>query len=76
MDVPNFFIVMYFPFSVYCVLFVCKCVLLPPGVNPIAVIYIYVYISYHVYVVLWYYVLYTLGQCSWALDQIFRTSTM
>jgi hypothetical protein len=40
MDVPNFFIVMYVPFSVSCVLFVCKCVLLPPGVNPVAVKYI------------------------------------
>jgi hypothetical protein len=27
MDVPNFFIVMYIPFSALCVLFVCKCVL-------------------------------------------------
>jgi hypothetical protein len=25
------------PSSVFCVLFVCKCILLPPGVNPIAV---------------------------------------
>jgi hypothetical protein len=34
---------MYVPFSVFCVLFVCKCVvLLPAGVNPIAVIYIYI----------------------------------
>jgi hypothetical protein len=32
-----FLIVMYVPSSVFCVLFVCKCVLLPPGVNPIAV---------------------------------------
>jgi hypothetical protein len=31
---------MYVPFSVSCVLFVCKCVLLPPGVNPNAVKYI------------------------------------
>jgi hypothetical protein len=39
MYVPNFFIVMYVPFSVFCVLFMCNCtVLLPPGVNPIAVI--------------------------------------
>jgi hypothetical protein len=31
------------------VLFVCKCVRLPPGVNPIAVKYIYIYIiSYHI----------------------------
>jgi hypothetical protein len=27
MYVPNFLIVMYVPFSVFCVLFVCKCVL-------------------------------------------------
>jgi hypothetical protein len=31
---------MYVPFSVSPVLFVCKCVLLSPGVNPIAVKYI------------------------------------
>jgi hypothetical protein len=30
----------------FCVLFVCKCVLLPPGVNPVAVKYI---ISYQIY---------------------------
>jgi hypothetical protein len=30
-------IVMCVPSSVFCVLFVCKCILLPPGVNPIAV---------------------------------------
>jgi hypothetical protein len=35
MDVPNFLIVMYVPVSVVCVFFVCKCVLLPPGVNQI-----------------------------------------
>jgi hypothetical protein len=29
-------IVMRVPSSVFCVLFVCKCILLPPGVNPIA----------------------------------------
>jgi hypothetical protein len=40
---PNFFLVFFFvivmcvPSSVFCVLFVCKCVLLPPGVNSIAV---------------------------------------
>jgi hypothetical protein len=39
-DVPNFMIVVYVPFSVSCVLFVCKCVLMSPGVNPIAVKYI------------------------------------
>jgi hypothetical protein len=39
----NFFIIMYVPFSVSWVLFVCKCVILPPGVNPIAV----KNISYH-----------------------------
>jgi hypothetical protein len=42
--VLNFFIVTYVPFSVFCVLFVCKCVLysycFPLGVNPIAVKYI------------------------------------
>jgi hypothetical protein len=27
MYVPNFFIVMYVPFSVFCVLFMCKCAL-------------------------------------------------
>jgi hypothetical protein len=35
-------------YSVFCVLFVCKCEL-PPGVNPIAVIYIY-HITYSEYV--------------------------
>jgi hypothetical protein len=39
-DVSNFLIVTYVPSSVFCVLFVCKCVLLPPGVYPIAVTYI------------------------------------
>jgi hypothetical protein len=44
----NFFIVIYeyVPFCVFSVLLVCKCVLyvvlLPPGVNPIAVKYIYI----------------------------------
>jgi hypothetical protein len=36
----NFFIVMHVPFSVFCVLFVCKCVyctLLPQSINPTAV---------------------------------------
>jgi hypothetical protein len=32
-----FLIGMCVPSAVFCVLFVCKCVLLPPGVNPIAV---------------------------------------
>jgi len=36
---------MYCLFVLFYVLFVCRCVLLPPGVNPIAVKYI---ISYHV----------------------------
>jgi hypothetical protein len=27
MDVPNILVVMFIPFSVFCVLFVCKCVL-------------------------------------------------
>jgi hypothetical protein len=36
---------MYVPFSVSCVLFVCKCVVLSPGVNSIAV----KYISYFLY---------------------------
>ena len=34
---------MYFLFVLFYVLFVCKCVLLPPGVNPIAVKYIKAY---------------------------------
>jgi hypothetical protein len=44
MDVPNILIFMCVPFSVFCVLFVYKYVLLPPGVNLIAV----KYISYHI----------------------------
>jgi hypothetical protein len=36
MDVSSILIVMYDPFSVSCVLSACKCVLMPPGVNPIA----------------------------------------
>jgi hypothetical protein len=32
-----FFVLFYVFFFSFCVLFVCKCVLLPPGVNPIAV---------------------------------------
>jgi hypothetical protein len=36
---------MYFLFVLFHVLFVCKYVLLPPGVNPIAVKYI---VSYHI----------------------------
>jgi hypothetical protein len=43
MDVLNLLIVMCVAFSVSCVWFVCKCVLLPPGVNPIAVKYISYY---------------------------------
>jgi hypothetical protein len=39
---------MYVPFSVSCVLFVCKCVLLPPGVNPIAVKCTVYHIIYHI----------------------------
>jgi hypothetical protein len=43
---PNFFlvIVMCVPSSILCVLFVCKCILLPPGVNPIVVIIIIIII--------------------------------
>jgi len=44
------FVLFYVLFVLFYVLFVCKCVLLPPGVNPIAVKYIissYHIISYH-----------------------------
>ena len=52
---------MYFLFMFFYVLFVCKYVLLPPGVNPIAVkyiihIYIYIYIYTYIYIYIYIYV--------------------
>jgi hypothetical protein len=45
---------MYVPFSVSCVVFVCKCVLLLPGVSTIAVKYV---AYHHTYIISYYYCL-------------------
>jgi hypothetical protein len=49
MSFSNFFIVLYVPFSMSCVQFMCT-VLLPPGVNPFADKYVYIYIYIYIYI--------------------------